>query len=83
MRESCVVCICQLINQMAPLADFRRAQHTAVQDLILTKLVNILAMVPHCPTSYNNVELLTIFRHVCDTMTSVLRDQRDAKEGHS
>lgn len=79
MRESCVTCICQLVNQMAPLKEFRLAEHAATQDLILTKLVKNLEQVPKCPTSYNNVDLLTIFRHVCDTMTSVLRDQRDAK----
>jgi Armadillo/beta-catenin-like repeat len=80
MKDNCITCVCQMVSNLAAQADFRTANHSKSQELILGRLVNILESVPHDPTSRESSALHSIFRNVCDAMTSVLRDQKDAKK---
>ena len=71
--------VCQMVSQLAASGDFRTQAHSKSQELILERLVKILEGVPSNPTSWESSTLHAIFRHVCEAMTNVLRDQKDAK----
>jgi hypothetical protein len=80
MKDSCIACVCQMVSHLAAQVEFRHSGHSKTQELILGKLVKILETVPMDPTSRENSTLHLIFRNVCEAMTNVLRDQKDAKK---
>lgn len=79
-RDSSITSVCQLVGLLAMQSDFRQAQHRKTQEAILCKLVSILEAAPESPLTRTSSNLNVIFRHVCEAMTSVLRDQKEAKK---
>ena len=69
-----------MVSHLAAQAEFRQTAHSKTQEATLDKLVSILKTAPMDPTSRESSHLHIIFRNVCEAMTNVLRDQKDAKK---
>jgi hypothetical protein len=77
-REECIVLVCQILCHLASLAEFRHGENAQIQSNMLRSLVALLkhgSKEPsRCPEATDNVN-----KHICDAITVVCRDQKDAK----
>lgn len=78
-RDECIALVCQIFSHLASLAEFRHGENAQIQSNMLKRLVALVDNGPEDPaTCANGAD--SVFKHICEAITIVCRDQKDAKK---
>jgi hypothetical protein len=71
--------VCQVFSHLANLAEFRHGENAVVQAAMLRRLVALVESAPEDPALHAD-GTDSVYKHICEAITTVCRDQKDAKK---